>query len=171
MNVKQKLENLIEKGMTQEEAFLFFDELETVNLEALIGYKWKGKEAPSNHPLDGGLSLSHWYGKEFISPEEVHPLIFERANGELFNVDPAIVFGIRERTEEFLNSAETTESKARLRMTEYRGKISATMIYDQLPVNDIFRKVDENTLFGVMDFKGSMHHLGYFFVLERTQIK
>ena len=31
---------------------------------------------------------------------------------------------------------------ARLRMTEYRGVVSATMIYDSLPLNDVFRKVD-----------------------------
>jgi hypothetical protein len=26
-------------------------------------------------------------------------------------------------------------------MTEYRGVVSATMIYDALPINDVFRKV------------------------------
>lgn len=29
--------------------------------------------------------------------------------------------------------------------------MSATMIYDQLPVNDVFRKLDDNTVIGVMD--------------------
>ena len=47
----------------------------------------------------------------------------------------------------------TTKSRARLRMTEYRGKVSATMIYDQLPINDVFRKLDDNTVIGVMDNK------------------
>ena len=57
------------------------------------------------------------------------------------------------------------ESKARLRMMEYRGKVSATMIYDYLPINDIFRQVDENTVLGLMDFKGMSQP--FFFVLER----
>ena len=37
---------------------------------------------------------------------------------------------------------ETGKFKARLRMTEYRGQLSATMIYDDWPTNDVFRKVD-----------------------------
>ncbi len=38
-----------------------------------------------------------------------------------------------------------------MRMTEYRGKLSATMIYDQIPVHDVFRKLDDNTVLSVMD--------------------
>jgi hypothetical protein len=38
-------------------------------------------------------------------------------------------------------------------MTEYRGKNSATMIYDQLPINDVFRKLDGDTVLSVMDNK------------------
>ncbi len=39
-------------------------------------------------------------------------------------------------------------------MTTYRGKSSATMIYDKLPINDVFRKIDQDAVFGVMDLKG-----------------
>ena len=60
---------------------------------------------------------------------------------------------------------KTEKSKARVRMMEYRGKISATMIYDYLPINDIFRKVDENIVLGLMDFKGM--DKPFFFVLNR----
>ncbi|MGP5081194.1 DUF4334 domain-containing protein, partial [Corynebacterium variabile] len=42
---------------------------------------------------------------------------------------------------------------ARLRMVEYRGVVSGTMVYDALPVNDHIRRVDEDTLFGAMDFR------------------
>jgi hypothetical protein len=48
---------------------------------------------------------------------------------------------------------KTEESKARIRMMEHRGKVSATMIYDYLPINDVFRKVDNNTVLGLMDYK------------------
>ena len=34
----------------------------------------------------------------------------------------------------------TDEPKAWLRMTEYRGVVSATMIDDSLPINDIFAR-------------------------------
>jgi Domain of unknown function (DUF4334) len=60
---------------------------------------------------------------------------------------------------------KTEDSQARLRMMEYRGKVSATMIYDYLPINDSFRKVDENTVLGIMDFKNSLQP--FFFVLKR----
>lgn len=60
---------------------------------------------------------------------------------------------------------ETKESKARLRNLEYRGKVAATMIYDDIPVMDTFVKIDENRVLGVMDLKGNP--LPYFFGLER----
>jgi hypothetical protein len=47
----------------------------------------------------------------------------------------------------------TTKPHARLRLTEYRGVVSATMCYDALPVNDVFRKVDDQTLLAVMDLR------------------
>ncbi len=59
----------------------------------------------------------------------------------------------------------TSRSKARLRMTTYRGKSSATMIYDQLPINDVFRKIDQDAVFGVMDLKGMKSP--FFFILRR----
>lgn len=59
----------------------------------------------------------------------------------------------------------TRKPRARLRMTKYRGKSSATMIYDQLPINDVFRKVDDNTVLGAMDLKGIERP--FFFVLRR----
>jgi len=62
---------------------------------------------------------------------------------------------------------KTETSQARLRMMEYRGKVSATMIYDYLPINDSFRKVDDNTVLGIMDFKNSPQP--FFFVLKRCQ--
>ena len=48
----------------------------------------------------------------------------------------------------------TSMSKARLRMTEYRGKVSATMRYDQRPIHDVFRRVDNDTVLGAMEMKG-----------------
>jgi hypothetical protein len=62
---------------------------------------------------------------------------------------------------------QTQQSQARLRMVEYRDRVSATMIYDCLPINDIFRRVDENTLLGLMDFKGVPQP--FFFVLRRDR--
>jgi len=51
-------------------------------------------------------------------------------------------------------------------MMEHRQKISATLIYDNLPIHDIFRKVDDNTVLGEMDFKGMKQP--FFFLLNRS---
>nr|WP_010482236.1 DUF4334 domain-containing protein [Acaryochloris sp. CCMEE 5410] len=50
-------------------------------------------------------------------------------------------------------------------MMEYRHKVSATMIYDSLPIHDTFRKVDDDTVLGLMDSKDIP--IPFFFVLVR----
>ena len=59
----------------------------------------------------------------------------------------------------------TNQSCARLRLVSYRGKETTTMIYDSLPINDVFRKVDDQTVLGLMDLKGM--ECPFFFVLQR----
>jgi hypothetical protein len=49
---------------------------------------------------------------------------------------------------------------------EHRGVVSATMVYDQLPILDCFRRIDEGTILGVMDLKGMARP--FFFSLSRT---
>jgi hypothetical protein len=56
----------------------------------------------------------------------------------------------------------TRAPKARLRMLSYRGVLTATMCYDQLPIHDVFRKVDENTVLGAMDLRGTADPLVFF---------
>jgi uncharacterized protein DUF4334 len=53
----------------------------------------------------------------------------------------------------------TDQPKARLRMTEYRGVVSTRMIYD------IFRKVGDDTVLGVIDLRFTPQP--FFFVLRR----
>lgn len=52
-------------------------------------------------------------------------------------------------------------------MTKYRGVISASMLYDRLPIIDIFRKIDDNTIMGLMDSKMDKSRKGYFFILYK----
>ena len=47
----------------------------------------------------------------------------------------------------------------------YRGVLTATMCYDALPINDVFRKVDNDTLVGAMDLRGL--EMPFMFVLRR----
>jgi hypothetical protein len=60
---------------------------------------------------------------------------------------------------------KTDVSQARLRMLESRGVVTATMIYDYLPINDSFKKIDENSVLGLMDYK--VISQPFFFVLQR----
>ena len=150
-----------------EEALALFDSLPTVELAFLRG-TWKGSELQTGHPMDGMLGATGWYGKQFIDAESVHPLLFfTEDRAALFPVDPrkwpsrklpGLVGPHRAEV-------ETAKFKARLRMTEYRGQLSATMIYDDWPTNDVFRKVDPDTVLGAMDARGMA--TPYFFVLRR----
>lgn len=164
---------------TAEQALQIFDTLEPVSLDFMLG-RWQGSGIHTSHPMDGFLEASNWYGKEFIDPENVHPLLFLDGQGKIIKVAPnptamKWVLKMPILKKDFLkplltltNSLLKTEaSQARLRMMEYRGKVSATMIYDYLPINDSFRKVDNNTVLGVMDFKSLPQP--FFFVLKRSE--
>jgi hypothetical protein len=50
-------------------------------------------------------------------------------------------------------------------MIEYRGRTTAAMLYDDLPINDVFRKIDDNNVLGIMDLKGMAQP--FFFRLAR----
>jgi hypothetical protein len=52
-------------------------------------------------------------------------------------------------------------------MTGYRGVITATMCYDDKPIHDVFRKVDDDTVLGAMDARGVSAPL--LFVLYRER--
>jgi hypothetical protein len=165
---------------TTEEALQLSDTLEPVSLEFMFG-RWRGSGLHTNHPMDGLLETSNWYGKEFVNSETVHPLLFLDGQGNIFKVAPnptamkwVLKFPIPKNDAlkpllMLTNSLLKTEiSQARLRMMEYRGKVSATMIYDYLPINDTFRKVDDNTVLGIMDDKQSSQP--FFFILKRDAV-
>lgn len=172
--ISQKLAKILEEHIADRDELLQeFDQLESVSLDFMIG-RWRGFEIKTGHPADGGLERTNWYGKVFKDAEIVFPLVYYNADRtSLFAGDPKLVIGkTSEKTPQAeisstILKAKTEEAKARLRMLEYRGVVSATMIYDEFPINDAFRKIDDHRVLGVMDFKGVP--APYFFVLERDQ--
>ena len=178
MTTVEKFQAILQRSpIATTEALLFFDELATVDLEFMLG-KWKGSGLYTNHPMDGWLEIAGWYGKEFIDRDRVHPLLFSSKDERVTKIAPVLPgLELALRFPQLKNKAlkpifdliipilKTEESQARIRMLEYRGKISATMIYDRLPINDIFRKIDDHTLLGLMDYKGMSQP--FFFVLHR----
>lgn len=164
---------------TTEQALELFDSLEPVDIDFMIG-NWKGEGFQTNHRMDGLLETYHWHGKRFDGPEDVHPLVFSKLVGGVACVNPTFMglpLSLSDRIplpksavagrlfQVVMPLFTTSKSRARLRMTTYRGKSSATMVYDQLPINDVFRKIDENTVFGVMDLKRM--EKPFFFILRR----
>lgn len=160
-----------------EEALALFDQLEPVTPEEMLG-RWRGEGFATGHPLDGLLEAWHWRGKRFDSLEEVHPLVFEGPGGDEVHVDPSrLPIGLlRARWVGRLAPlgglfpwlsplVSTRASAARLRGTLHRGKVSAAMVYDALPIVDVFRRLDGQSLLGVMDCKGMEQP--FFFVLRR----
>jgi hypothetical protein len=128
----------------------FWQTLDTVDVDSILG-EWQGGDFATGHPASKQLEKSRWYGKTFHSRTDAKPLICRRENGELFS------------------DTETMRGEASLWMVEFRGEVTATMVYDGMPVFDHFKRVDENTLLGVMNGKlPKLDELGhYYFYLER----
>ena len=164
---------------TTDQALEVFDALEPVDIDFMRG-DWRGEGFPTDHPLDGLLEAYHWNGKRFENTEDVHPLVFSTLRGRTAFVNPAWVGWALDWSERIpmpqwralgwlfqlvMPLFTTTQSRARLRMTTYRGQSSATMVYDQLPNNDVFRKIEDTAVLGIMDLKGMKKP--FFFMLRR----
>ncbi len=176
LDTSQKIQDLVsKKSMSTEEALELCDVLPIVDIDTIIS-RWRGTEISTHHPMDGLLETFGWYGKEFIDRDHVHPLIFSDNDGKPFTIDPQrLPFSIgqyfpriKQARQAFLAVRfllQTRKTKARVRMIEYRGKVSASMIYDNLPIYDTFRLIDQDNLLGIMDFKSMKQP--FFFKLHR----
>jgi hypothetical protein len=145
----------------------YYDSLEPVTVEEMLG-EWTGKGLDTGHPLDGMLERFGWYGKRFDSPDDVHPLVFNRGRRGTVTINPALlpmglllarpaltrVPGAARMFAVVRTLLATRKPRARLRMTEYRGVVTATMCYDAVPINDAFRRIDGGTVMGAMDMRG-----------------
>jgi hypothetical protein len=165
----------LEGGVAIDEALAFFDSLPVVTIEEMLG-SWVGGEIPTGHPMNGMLDRIGWHGKRFESADEVHPLVMDRAGGGQYSLNPGLVpvLALIRHPALMHNAAmlrvarslgpalRTRAPKARLRMVEYRGLVSATMCYDALPINDVFRKVDDDTMLGAMDLRGTAEPVLFF---------
>lgn len=124
--------------------------LDTVRPEDILG-EWKGGEFATGHPLNGMLEKAGWYGKTFTSVHDVKPLMCRDEKGELYS------------------NRELGKGEASLWTVEFRGEITATMVYDGQPVFDHFKRVDDTTLMGIMNSKGvPAEGPFYYFFLERV---
>ncbi|MFC9895886.1 DUF4334 domain-containing protein [Nocardia sp. NPDC127579] len=172
-----ELDALLRARVTPEQAWDLFDRLPAAPVAEITTGRWRGEELDTGHPLAGVLVESGWYGKQFDDPERVHPLLFSDGTGAVFAVDPRrvplaladrvplpAIRAVRKSLRYTGFALRTGKPTARLRDIEYRGLVSAAMVYDHLPIIDHFRRVDAGTLLGVMDLRGMAEP--YFFVLR-----
>ncbi|WP_258723498.1 DUF4334 domain-containing protein [Cellulomonas sp. NS3] len=173
------LPDLLRSGGSAGELLGLFDALPPVDVDDVVG-AWRGAEVPTGHPFDGLLERLGWHGKRFAGTEDGYPLVFRGAAGALWSLDPGrlplallvrrpglarlpLVGGAFRRV---LPLLATRAPRSRLRTVEHRGVRTAAMVYDSVPIIDVFRRVDERTLLGVMDLRGIPEP--FFFLLRRA---
>ncbi|WOC12045.1 DUF4334 domain-containing protein [Gordonia sp. MP11Mi] len=123
--------------------------LTPVAIDDVIG-DWRGGELPSGHALDGQLEAVGWYGKWLRSRYDVAPMVCRGADGELYS------------------NLEIGKGAASLWMVEFRGELTASMVYDGQPVIDHFKRVDDDTLMGIMNGSTSLvRDKHFYFFLTR----
>lgn len=165
-------------------ALALFDELAPCPASILRGW-WAGREVHTGHPLDGVLANVSWYGKRFDDDEAVHPLVVRDSAGNPYPLNPSVVPyrlitnpiatpAVVKRIAPMLMTAlrpmvRARQHGARLDMAEYRGVVTATMTYLNRPIVDVFRKVDDDTVLGLMDYRGMSRPS--FFVLQRDSTR
>lgn len=125
--------------------------LAPVRAEEILG-RWQGSDFATGHLVHQMLMACRWYGKYFDALDDAKPLICHAEDGSLFS-----------------NTVLANGGEASLWNVEFRGEVTATMVYDNMPVLDHFKRVDEDTLLGVMNGKNAVLHDGhhFYFLLER----
>jgi hypothetical protein len=154
-------------GAPAAEVLAFFDRLPAVAPADLIG-RWRGSGLPTGSPLDGLLEAYGWWGKEFVDAETVHPLLFADRGGAPRPVAPRMLpLTVLRRWPALAHLAvvrrvgravcpllTTSRPAARVRVVTHRGVATAALLYDALPIVDVFRQTDHDTVLGLMDMRG-----------------
>jgi hypothetical protein len=104
-------------------------------LKQMARGRWQGGEFDTGHRENGLLATINWFGKTFISATDAKPLICLDADGNKY--------------------ANTDNGEASLSMAEFRGEVTATMVFDGQPVHDHFKKIDDNAVMGIMNGKNA----------------
>jgi hypothetical protein len=115
----------------------------------LIG-EWSGGDFETGHRHNGAMARLRFFGKTFRSPSDVSPLVCFDEHGERFSNDDYALGG------------------ASLWNEEFRGEVTATMVYDGQPTHDHFKMVDDDTALGIMNGKHALDEGRFlYFYLER----
>jgi hypothetical protein len=169
-----------DQRLPPEAALARFDALYTVAPEAMLG-RWRGRGLATGHPFDGLLEALGWYGKDFVSTAEVHPLLFD-LGGRVVALDPALMPATLAWRRPWIAPRSAAARRifrmiapglaargpgARLEARAFRGRTSAAMVYLRQPITDHFRSVDGDRMLGLMEMRGMDRP--YFFLLDRDR--
>ena len=141
---------------------------------------WKGRGIPAGHPFDGVLENLGWFGKRFTPDMRADALLFRLSERRLVAINPAriplrLAFRFHEvgkmRIAKNLFSYLQRGLRARgpvasLKTIVFDRVESAAMVYDDQPIVDYFRRIDEKRIMGAMTIRGDERV--YFFELERV---
>jgi hypothetical protein len=128
----------------------FWATLEPTAVADLIG-EWKGGAFDNGHPVVAGLAKANWFGKTMKSATEVLPIVCLDEDGNKFS------------------NVKLAKGEASLWLEEFRGEVTATMVYDGQPIHDHFKRVDDNAVMGIMNGKAGLYNGKYgYFYLERA---
>ncbi|QUQ65538.1 DUF4334 domain-containing protein [Kutzneria sp. CA-103260] len=126
-------------------------DLETAHIDDIIG-EWRGVALDTGHRAVAAMRAIRWYGTRFNSRMDAHPIVRYDPDGNLYS------------------DTDYADGAASLWMVEFRGEVTATMVYDGVPVFDHLKRVDDNTLLGIMNGKqfapDSDDH--FYFLLDRV---
>jgi Domain of unknown function (DUF4334)/GXWXG protein len=124
--------------------------LAPATIDGMIG-EWKGGEFVTGHKMNGQLEKAGWFGKTFKSAADVQPLVCLDADGNKFS------------------NVAMGKGEASLWLEDFRGEVTATMVYDGQPVHDHFKRIDDDAVMGIMNGKGVLDDgRYYYFFLERA---
>ncbi|KAI0163795.1 hypothetical protein BJ166DRAFT_592583 [Pestalotiopsis sp. NC0098] len=144
---EQKFFDLVKIGGHIDESAVaaVFDELKPITTDFLVG-SWTGGSFDTGHPVHQQLGGMQWAGKDFRGVDDVDPVMVLKDGARVW---------------------ESEFGHARLREVKFRGQVSAAMVYDNLPIIDQFRYVDQDTVMGAMDNKILKDAGTYYFYLNR----
>ena len=164
----------------QRDMVAWFQSLRPFDPVEMIGL-WKGVGVTSGHPLDGVLENLRWFGKRFHPDMRADALLFQWHPTRLVAIDPrfiplglairfaplgrtALARGLFSHLQKAFRARGTT---AALEVRTIEQTASAAMVYDEQPIVDHFRRVNDNTLAGMMCVRGDERRL--FFKLTKVE--
>lgn len=135
LNAIQQFESLRQRPAFDDDRRLWdlFDSLQPASCQDILG-KWQGTGIDTGHWLLPALTGMKWHGKWFVTERDVKPLVCENEEGTLY-------------------SNLALNGEASLWPIKFRGMVSASVVYDGVPMIGHLRRIDEKTLLGVVDGK------------------